>query len=181
MDRPIKKKKWTAKRILTLGAIAVFAFFLIYLLFIRDKQSRLYVNEDQLSIAVVLEDKFQEFIPTDGIVFPKNTVYIDAVTGGIVEAVHVELAHKGRPVVAGKVVGEDLGAEAVGVKDDKAVAGGRKVDDVARRPVLHNRPQFGDEGRGRGEHAALAAEHGRHGVAGAGGEGNDGRSASRLP
>jgi HlyD family secretion protein len=102
MDRAIKKKRWTTKRILTIGAIAVFLFFLIYLLFIRDKQSRLYVNKDQLSIATVLEDKFQEFMPTDGIVFPKNTVYIDAVQGGIVEAVYVEdgaILTKGDPIL----------------------------------------------------------------------------------
>lgn len=90
MDRVIKKKRWTIKRLLTIGAIAVFLFFLIYLLFIRDKQSKLYVNQDQLSIAVVAEDKFQEFIPVDGVVFPKSTIYIDAVQGGIVEAVYVE-------------------------------------------------------------------------------------------
>lgn len=90
MDRPIKKKKWTVKRILTISVIVIFAFFLTYLLFFRDKQSKLYVNKEQLSIAVVIEDKFQEFIPTDGVVYPKNTVYIDAVQGGIVEAVYVE-------------------------------------------------------------------------------------------
>ena len=90
MDRPIEKKRWTLKKLLSIAAIALFLFFLVYLLFLRDKKSRLYVNQDQLSIAVVLEDKFQEFIPTDGIVFPKNTVYIDAVQGGIVEAVYVE-------------------------------------------------------------------------------------------
>lgn len=102
MDRPIKKKKWTVRKLLTYGAIAAFAFFLVYLLFLRDKQSRLYVNKDQLSIAVVLEDKFQEFIPTDGVVFPKNTVYIDAVTGGIVEEVYVEdgaILTKGDPIL----------------------------------------------------------------------------------
>ena len=102
MDRIIKKKKWTLKRILTIGAIALFLFFLIYLLFIRDKQSRLYVNSNQLSIATVLEDKFQEFIPVDGVVYPKNTVYIDAVQGGIVEAVYVEdgaILKKGDPIL----------------------------------------------------------------------------------
>ncbi|MCK5337453.1 MAG: efflux RND transporter periplasmic adaptor subunit, partial [Bacteroidales bacterium] len=102
MDRPIKKKKWTTKRILMIGSILVFLMFLVYLLFFRDKQSRLYVNKDQLSIATVMEDKFQEFIPADGIVFPKNTVYIDAVTGGIVEAVHVEdgaILKKGDPIL----------------------------------------------------------------------------------
>lgn len=102
MDRPIQKKKWTIKRLLTIGVVAIFVFFLIYLLFLRDKQSRLYVNQDQLSIAIVKEDKFQEFIPTDGVVFPRNTVYIDAVTGGIVEAVHVEdgaILKKGDPIL----------------------------------------------------------------------------------
>ncbi len=102
MDRAIKKKKWTLKRILTISAILVFLMFLVYIFFLRDKQSRLYVNQDQLSIATVLEEKFQEFIPVDGIVFPKNTVYIDAVTGGIVEAVWVEdgaILKKGEPIL----------------------------------------------------------------------------------
>ncbi|MCK4569030.1 MAG: HlyD family efflux transporter periplasmic adaptor subunit [Bacteroidales bacterium] len=102
MDRQIKKKKWTTKRILTIGAIVAFLVFLVYLFFFRDKQSRLYVNKDQLSIATVIEDKFQEFIPVDGIVFPKNTVYIDAVQGGIVEAVYVEdgaILIKGDPIL----------------------------------------------------------------------------------
>ena len=102
MDRPIKKKKWTIKRIIGLTAIAVFAFFLIYLLFFRDKQSRLYVNKDQLSIFTVMEDKFQEFIPVDGVVYPRNTVYIDAVQGGIVEEVYVEdgaILEEGDPIL----------------------------------------------------------------------------------
>ena len=102
MDRPIKKKKWTLKRLAMIAAIFAFLVFLVYILFIRDKQSRLYVNKDQLSIATVLEDKFQEFIPVDGIVFPKNTVYIDAVQGGIVEAVYVEdgaILEKGEPIL----------------------------------------------------------------------------------
>lgn len=102
MDRPIKKKRWTLKSVLSIALIGTFLFFLIYLLIFRDKQSRLYVNKDQLSIAMVLEDKFQEFIPTDGIVFPKNTVYIDAVQGGIVEAVYVEdgaILKKGNPIL----------------------------------------------------------------------------------
>lgn len=102
MDRAIKKKKWTVKRILTIGAIVAFLMFLAYIFFFRDKQSKLYVNKDQLSIATVLEEKFQEFIPVDGIVFPKNTVYIDAVTGGIVEAVYVEdgaILTKGDPIL----------------------------------------------------------------------------------
>ncbi len=102
MDRPIKKKKWTVKRILGITAILAFAFFLIYLIFFRDKQSRLYVNKDQISISTVLEEKFQEFIPVDGVVYPKSTIYIDAVQGGIVEAVYVEdgaILKEGDPIL----------------------------------------------------------------------------------
>lgn len=90
MDRIIEKKKWTTKRILTIAAISVFVLFVAYLLFFRDKSSRLYVDRNQLTFAIVLEDKFKEFIPIDGVVYPKTTVFIDAVQGGVVESVYVE-------------------------------------------------------------------------------------------
>ena len=90
MDRKIEKKKWTLKRILSIIGVLAFVFFLIYLIFLRDKSSKLYVDKNQITIAEVLMDKFQEFIPIDGVVYPKNTVYIDAIQGGVVEAVYVE-------------------------------------------------------------------------------------------
>ena len=90
MDRIIEKKKWTTQRIITIAAIAVFAFFLIYLLFIRDKRSKVLVSSDQVTIVRVMEEKFQEFIPVDGVVQPLNTVYIDVVLGGTVEKKFVE-------------------------------------------------------------------------------------------
>ncbi|MCK5838932.1 MAG: HlyD family efflux transporter periplasmic adaptor subunit [Bacteroidales bacterium] len=90
MDRPIEKKRWTAKKIISIVAIASFAYLLIHLFFLRDRQSRLNVFEDQLTIVPVKLDKFQEFIPIDGVVFPKNTIYIDAVQGGVVEIIYVE-------------------------------------------------------------------------------------------
>ena len=90
MDRIIKKKRWTVKRILTIIFASAFGFFIIYLLFFRDKQSRLYVNKEQISVAEVKLGRFQEFIPTDGVVYPKTTIYIDAVQGGTVEQVFVE-------------------------------------------------------------------------------------------
>lgn len=90
MDRIIKKKRWTLKKILTLIFSVAFGLFIVYLLFFRDKQSKLYVNEDQLSVAVVKRDRFQEFIPVDAVVYPKTTIYIDAVQGGNVESVFVE-------------------------------------------------------------------------------------------
>ena len=90
MDKVIKKKKWTTKKILNIAGISIFVLFILYLLFFRDKRSKLYVDKSQITIASVLADKFQEFIPVDGVVFPRNTIYIDAVQGGFVERVYVE-------------------------------------------------------------------------------------------
>ncbi|MBC8489251.1 MAG: HlyD family efflux transporter periplasmic adaptor subunit [Bacteroidetes bacterium] len=90
MDKVIEKKKWTTKKILNIAGISIFVIFILYLLFIRDKRSKLYVDKSQITVATVLADKFQEFIPVDGVVFPRNTIYIDAVQGGIVEKVYVE-------------------------------------------------------------------------------------------
>ena len=102
MDRPIEKKKWTAARILLIGGIVLLLVFVIWLLFLRNNCSKLYVDSNQLSIATVEKGKFQEFIPVDGVVFPRNTIYIDAVQGGIVEEVYVEdgaLLKKGDPIL----------------------------------------------------------------------------------
>lgn len=90
MDRIIKKKKWTPKRITSIILIAAFLFFIVYLIFLRDKSSKLYVEKDQLTIVSVLKDKFQEFIPIDGVVAPKGLIQIDAVQGGVVEQIFVE-------------------------------------------------------------------------------------------
>jgi len=90
MDRVIEKKKWTTKKILNITWISLLVIFILYLLFFRDKRSSLYVDKSQITIATVKADKFQEFIPVDGVVYPKNTIYIDAVQGGIVEKVYVE-------------------------------------------------------------------------------------------
>ncbi len=102
MDRPIQKKKWTTGRIIMMIGGTAFIYLIIHLLFIRDVRSRIFVDPDQLSIVTVQRDKFQEFIPVDGIVYPKSTVYIDAVQGGVVEEIFVEdgaLLRKGDPIL----------------------------------------------------------------------------------
>src|SRR5665811_351839 len=90
MDRIIEKKKWTAKKIIQYAAIAVFVFFLLYLFIFLDRSSRINIEKDQVTIATVTLDNFQEFIPVDGVVQPRTTIYIDAVLGGTVEKKFVE-------------------------------------------------------------------------------------------
>jgi len=90
MDRIIEKKKWTTKKILQLTALAVFVLFLAYLFLLRDRSSRINVDINQVTTAKVVMDNFREFIPVDGVVLPKTTIYIDAVLGGTVETKYVE-------------------------------------------------------------------------------------------
>jgi HlyD family secretion protein len=90
MDRIIEKKKWTTGKIAMIAIISLFVLFIVYLLFFRDNSSRVYVNRDQVTIATVMQDKFQEFIPIDGVVNPKTTIYIDAIMGGNVQQKYVE-------------------------------------------------------------------------------------------
>lgn len=102
MDRIIEKKKWTKGRIAAIAAVVLVLFLVVWMLFIRDNRSRLYVDYNQLTVAVVEKGKFQEFIPVDGIVFPRTTIFIDAVQGGIVEEVYVEdgaMLKKGDPIL----------------------------------------------------------------------------------
>jgi HlyD family secretion protein len=89
MDRIIKKKKWTTKKIVSLGVSILFLVFVFYLIFLRDTSSRLYTDKSRMSIAVVEKGRFQEFIPVDGTVQPLVTIYLDAVFGGRVEEIYV--------------------------------------------------------------------------------------------
>jgi HlyD family secretion protein len=102
MDKIIKKKKWTPGKIATLTGIGLLVFLIAYLMFFRDKSSRLYVEKEKISIATTREDSFQEFIPVDGIVHPKVTIYVDAVFGGRVEEIFVRdgaSLQKGDPIL----------------------------------------------------------------------------------
>ncbi len=102
MDRAIEKKTWTTGRILTLSGAVVLTGIIIWMFFIRDNRSKLYIQKQQVTIAEVVESKFQEFIPVDGVLLPRNTVYIDAVQGGVVEEVYVEdgaMLKKGDPIL----------------------------------------------------------------------------------
>lgn len=102
MDKIIEKKKWTPRKIASIAAATLLAFLIIYLLFFRDKSSRLYVERDKISISNVEQGSFQEFIPVDGVVQPIVTIYLDAVFGGRVEEIYVRdgaKVEKGDPIL----------------------------------------------------------------------------------
>ncbi|OJJ16074.1 efflux transporter periplasmic adaptor subunit [marine bacterium AO1-C] len=89
MDKVIKKKKWTPKRIFGLGGGALLILFLGFKL-IGDPSSKLNVDVEKITIATVEKSNFQEFIVVDGTLQPIKTVFLDIVEGGRVEKIFVE-------------------------------------------------------------------------------------------
>ncbi|RED99532.1 efflux RND transporter periplasmic adaptor subunit [Marinoscillum furvescens] len=109
MDRKIKKKKWTLKRILTWGGAGLFLLFILYSFVFADGGSRLNVEREKVNIATVREGEFREFIPVDGSVLPIKTIRLDAIEGGVVERKYYEggiLVDKGDTIL--KLSNNDL-------------------------------------------------------------------------
>jgi HlyD family secretion protein len=90
MDRKIKKKTWTLKRIGTYGAIGLFVVFVAYQFIFADRRSHYKIDRDKVTISEVKRGVFQEFIPQTGTVEPSRTVYLDAVEGGTIKRVVAE-------------------------------------------------------------------------------------------
>jgi HlyD family secretion protein len=82
MDRKIKRKIWTARRIFTiLGGAGIITLILSVFVF-GEKGNVLAQEADKISVEAVTQGAFQEFIPTEGTVQPKATILLDAVVGG---------------------------------------------------------------------------------------------------
>jgi HlyD family secretion protein len=103
MDKKIKKKTWTLKRIATYTGIALFTVFIGYQFIFADRRSKLKIDREKITISTVQRGVFQEFIPQTGTVEPSRTVYLDAVEGGTIKRV---VAESGAMVKKGDVIVE---------------------------------------------------------------------------
>lgn len=90
MDRKIKKKTWTAKRIITILGTGGIAYLLLYVFVLADNSSKLNVELAKISVGTVTEGPFQEYIPITGTVQPKTTIFLDAKVGGNVQEKFLE-------------------------------------------------------------------------------------------
>ena len=102
MDRAIKKKTWTTKRILTgLGILGIVAL-IVASVYYNNMDSRLNVQKERITINEIKQGSFQEFIPVNGVVLPVTTIYLDAIEGGRVEEKYVEdgaIMDKNQPIL----------------------------------------------------------------------------------
>ncbi|MFK7954036.1 MAG: efflux RND transporter periplasmic adaptor subunit [Ekhidna sp.] len=103
MDKKIKKKKWTVKKIAMFAGIALLVAFIAYNFLLSGGGSRLNVERNKINIATVQEGEFREFIPVDGNVLPKLTIRLDAIEGGVVSRKYYDggiLIDKGDTILA---------------------------------------------------------------------------------
>lgn len=102
MDRAIPKKKWTKKRIMTMGMILLGIVIISSSIYYASGGTRLNVDKERITISEVHNGSFIEFIPVSGIVLPVSTIYLDAVEGGRVEEIFAEdgtMMKKGDPIL----------------------------------------------------------------------------------
>jgi len=102
MDKKIKKKTFTAKRVITVLGGAGLVFLILYVFVFADKASKLNIDLEKISMATVVEGPFQEYIPIEGEVQPKTTFRLDAKVGGNVQEKFLEggvEVHKGDTIL----------------------------------------------------------------------------------
>jgi HlyD family secretion protein len=102
MDRPLEQRWLTRRRAITSGVVllALIAAAAGYVRFGLSRAVR--VSADRVVIGTVHAGVFSEYIPVDGSVEPRETVYLDAINGGQVTQVLVEegaMVKAGQPLV----------------------------------------------------------------------------------
>ncbi|MEO6290759.1 MAG: HlyD family efflux transporter periplasmic adaptor subunit, partial [Ginsengibacter sp.] len=102
MDRVIAKKRWSKKRLLTIGGITALILLIAASYYFTSGKSRLNVDTERITISEIKKGPFKEFIPVNGIVLPLTTIYLDAMEGGRVEEKFVDdgaMMKKGQPIL----------------------------------------------------------------------------------
>lgn len=87
MDRKIKKKTFTVKRVATWGGGALFLVFVVWQFIFADRRATLKIDSEKITISEVKRGVFQEFIPQTGTVAPGRTVLLDAIEGGNIKRI----------------------------------------------------------------------------------------------
>jgi HlyD family secretion protein len=118
MDRRIDQPLVTPRRVAIFTGAALLLALSAYAYLEYGLTRTLTVGAERVTVSQVAYDTFREYIAVTGNVVPRTTVYLDAIEGGQITAVHVEegaLVTAGQPLVTFKNTNLELqviGAEA---------------------------------------------------------------------
>lgn len=90
MDKVIKKKKWTIKKVVLPGAILLLVILLFQVIVSRNEGLILTVNQSDLTYFNVTKADFLDYITVSGNVKPVSTIQLDTEAGGKVEEIYKE-------------------------------------------------------------------------------------------
>jgi HlyD family secretion protein len=102
VDRAIQQKKWSIQKILTITLGILIVALIGGAFYATSGKSKLNIDPERISISEVTKGPFREYIPVNGIVLPRTTIYLDALEGGRVEEKFVEdgaVMKKGQPIM----------------------------------------------------------------------------------
>ncbi|HVS98108.1 MAG TPA: HlyD family efflux transporter periplasmic adaptor subunit [Puia sp.] len=102
MDRILPKKKWSTKRLMTIGGITALVLLIAASFYFTSGKSKLNVDLDRITISTITKAPFQESIPENGTILPLVTYYIPTPDGGRVEQRYVDdgaILKKGDPII----------------------------------------------------------------------------------
>ncbi|MES1224551.1 MAG: HlyD family efflux transporter periplasmic adaptor subunit [Bacteroidota bacterium] len=102
MDKVIEKKFWNKRRILTIAGITGIITLIVFSYVATSGKTKLNTEIDRITISEVTKGSFTETIPVNGTVSPQNSIYLDALEGGVVEEKYVDdgtMVTKGQPIL----------------------------------------------------------------------------------
>ncbi|HTE09779.1 MAG TPA: HlyD family efflux transporter periplasmic adaptor subunit [Chitinophagaceae bacterium] len=102
MDRVLAKKRWSTKRLLTIGGVVAIVGLIAASYYFTSGKSKLNQDTDRLTISEIKKGPYKDNIPVNGVVLPLTSIYLDATEGGRVEEKYVEdgaTMKKGEPIL----------------------------------------------------------------------------------
>ena len=79
------KKKWSTKRLMTIGGIAALVLLIAASFYFTSGKSKLNVDLERITVSDIIKAPFQESIPENGAVMPLTTIFIITPDGGTVQ------------------------------------------------------------------------------------------------
>jgi len=90
MDRVVEQGFWQRYRNRIIAVGVLFALLVAWLVWRPEGGRVLKIQNERLTVSTVSAGKYEDFIPIRGQVAPLKTVFLDAIEGGRVEAIHIE-------------------------------------------------------------------------------------------